>query len=41
MRQRVGQIVRAVAITAEISKRVYPHLLRHTLAILQPARYPI
>ena len=29
-RQRVGQIVRAVA--AGISKRVYPHLLRHTVA---------
>jgi integrase/recombinase XerD len=31
-RQRVGQIVRAVARTAGISKRVYPHLLRHTVA---------
>jgi integrase/recombinase XerD len=31
-RQRVGQIVRAVAIAAGISKRVYPHLLRHTVA---------
>jgi integrase/recombinase XerD len=31
-RQRVGQIVRAVAVTAAISKRVYPHLLRHTVA---------
>ena len=31
-RQRVGQIVRAVAIGAGISKRVYPHLLRHTVA---------
>jgi integrase/recombinase XerD len=31
-RQRVGQIVRAVAVTAGISKRVYPHLLRHTVA---------
>jgi integrase/recombinase XerD len=29
-RQRVGQIVRAVV--AGISKRVYPHLLRHTVA---------
>ena len=29
-RQRVGQIVRAVAVAAGISKRVYPHLLRHT-----------
>ena len=31
-RQRVGQIVRGVANAAEISKRVYPHLLRHTVA---------
>ncbi|MGD0103139.1 MAG: tyrosine-type recombinase/integrase [Rhodopila sp.] len=31
-RQRVGQIVRAVAVAATISKRVYPHLLRHTVA---------
>ncbi len=31
-RQRVGQIVRAVAVAAGISKRVYPHLLRHTVA---------
>jgi integrase/recombinase XerD len=31
-RQRVGQIVRAVARAAGISKRVYPHLLRHTVA---------
>ena len=31
-RQRVGQIVRTVAIAAGISKRVYPHLLRHTVA---------
>ena len=31
-RQRVGQIVRAVAVDAAISKRVYPHLLRHTVA---------
>jgi integrase/recombinase XerD len=31
-RQRDGQIVRAVAIAAGISKRVYPHLLRHTVA---------
>lgn len=30
-RQRVGQIVRAVAEAAGISKRVYPHLLRHTV----------
>ncbi|MGO9047528.1 MAG: WGR domain-containing protein [Xanthobacteraceae bacterium] len=29
-RQRVGQIVRAIAVAAGISKRVYPHLLRHT-----------
>jgi integrase/recombinase XerD len=28
----VGQIVRAAAIAAGISKRVYPHLLRHTVA---------
>jgi len=31
-RQRVGQIVREVANAAGISKRVYPHLLRHTVA---------
>jgi integrase/recombinase XerD len=31
-RQRVGQIVRAVAVAAGIGKRVYPHLLRHTVA---------
>ncbi len=31
-RQRVGQIVRGVAAAAEITKRVYPHLLRHTVA---------
>jgi integrase/recombinase XerD len=31
-RQRVGQIVREVAHTAGIAKRVYPHLLRHTVA---------
>jgi integrase/recombinase XerD len=31
-RQRVGQIVREVARAAAITKRVYPHLLRHTMA---------
>ncbi|MBS3025612.1 tyrosine-type recombinase/integrase [Acidiphilium multivorum] len=31
-RQRVGQIVRDVASAAGITKRVYPHLLRHTVA---------
>jgi len=31
-RQRVGQVVRGVADTAGITKRVYPHLLRHTVA---------
>ena len=31
-RQRVGQIVRDVAKAAGITKRVYPHLLRHTVA---------
>ncbi len=31
-RQRVGQIVREVARAAGISKRVDPHLLRHTVA---------
>ncbi len=31
-RQRVGQVVRAVADAAGITKRVYPHLLRHTVA---------
>jgi integrase/recombinase XerD len=31
-RQRVGQIVRTVAVAAAINKRVYPHLLRHTVA---------
>jgi len=31
-RQRVGQVVRRVARYAGITKRVYPHLLRHTVA---------
>jgi integrase/recombinase XerD len=31
-RQRVGQIVRAVARAAGLAKRIYPHLLRHTVA---------
>ncbi|HKG77278.1 MAG TPA: tyrosine-type recombinase/integrase [Beijerinckiaceae bacterium] len=31
-RQRVGQIVREVACAAGVTKRVYPHLLRHTVA---------
>jgi integrase/recombinase XerD len=31
-RQRIGQIVRIVARKAGISKRLYPHLLRHTMA---------
>jgi integrase/recombinase XerD len=31
-RQRVGQLVRGVADVAGITKRVYPHLLRHTVA---------
>ena len=31
-RQGVGQVVRAVAQAAGIIKRVYPHLLRHTVA---------
>src|SRR3954471_21551838 len=31
-RQRVGQIVREVARAAGVTKRVYPHLLRHTVA---------
>lgn len=31
-RQRIGQIVRAVARKAAINKRIYPHLLRHTVA---------
>lgn len=31
-RQRIGQIVRAVADEAGIVKRIYPHLLRHTMA---------
>ena len=31
-RQRVGQIVREVARAADVTKRVYPHLLRHTMA---------
>ena len=31
-RQRVGQVVREVARAAGITKRVYPHLLRHTVA---------
>ena len=37
-RQRVGQIVRAVARSAAITKRVYPHLLRHTMATRLLAR---
>jgi len=37
-RQRVGQVVRAVAVAAEISKRVYPHLLRHSFATWQLTR---
>ena len=31
-RQRIGQIVRHIAHAAGISKRIYPHLLRHTMA---------
>jgi integrase/recombinase XerD len=31
-RQRIGQIVRDVARRADVTKRVYPHLLRHTMA---------
>ena len=31
-RQRIGQIVRDVARKAGITKRIYPHLLRHTMA---------
>lgn len=31
-RQRVGQVVREVARAAGITERVYPHLLRHTVA---------
>ncbi len=31
-RQRIGQIVRQTAWKAGITKRVYPHLLRHTMA---------
>lgn len=31
-RQRVGQVVREVAQGASVRKRVYPHLLRHTMA---------
>ena len=31
-RQRVGQMVRGVAMAAGITKRIYPHLLRHTVA---------
>lgn len=31
-RQRIGQLVRTVARAAGIRKRVYPHLLRHTVA---------
>ena len=31
-RQRIGQIVRQVAQKAGINKRIYPHLLRHTIA---------
>ena len=31
-RQRIGQIVRQIARDAGIGKRIYPHLLRHTMA---------
>lgn len=31
-RQRIGQIVREIARNAGINKRIYPHLLRHTVA---------
>lgn len=31
-RQRIGQIVKGVAQKAAIEKRIYPHLLRHTVA---------
>ena len=31
-RQRIGQMVREVADAAGITKRIYPHLLRHTVA---------
>lgn len=31
-RQRIGQIVREIAAAAGITKRLYPHLLRHTMA---------
>ena len=31
-RQRIGQIVREIAHEAGIAKRIYPHLLRHTMA---------
>jgi integrase/recombinase XerD len=31
-RQRIGQMVREVAGAAGIAKRIYPHLLRHTMA---------
>jgi integrase/recombinase XerD len=31
-RQRVGQVVRGVAVAAGTAKRAYPHLLRHTVA---------
>jgi integrase/recombinase XerD len=37
-RQRVGQVVREVAHAAGITKRVYPHLLRHTMATRLLAR---
>ena len=31
-RQRIGQMVREIARDASITKRIYPHLLRHTMA---------
>ena len=31
-RQRIGQVVRETAVAADINKRIYPHLLRHTMA---------
>ncbi len=36
-RQRIGQIVRQIARGAEIGRRIYPHLLRHTMTTRLPA----
>ena len=39
-RQRIGQMVREVARDAGITKRIYPHLLRHYIDGLTMSRNP-